>query len=233
VIYLARKTFNISGDKILISGADHHYLFNVKRVEKAEKVVFYTPYTEYHTSPILINKRNSEFKIEKKIYCDVPCPLIYLVLPMADFSAIEMSLKNAVETGVNEIILWRSERSNSKKATFERRKERLLTIIDSAVTQSRARHIPSLKIMDYCEIINREGDHFFMHPYSESNVFNGLNKNNDHYIWIGPEGGFTDNEIKKFCDDGVSSFALNLPIMRMETAVSVGIAIFSNTIRLP
>jgi len=225
LIYIVRKTLAVNDSYITVSGQDLHYLFNVKRVDKNDEIHFFSESVLYRAEISEKRKKEAIFKITGSSKIAKPEYIINIVLPFAEMGAVELSIKNGIEAGAHNFILWRSERSNTKKISFERKLPRFETIIESAASQSRRRYHPGLEFKDYSEIANRPGLHLAPHPYSKP-IENDIKKVvetssfDNIYLWIGPEGGFTETETENFKRDHIELFSLNLPILRMETAVT-------------
>jgi 16S rRNA (uracil1498-N3)-methyltransferase len=134
-------------------------------------------------------------------------------------SAFEYALEKAVETGVTRIIPIAAARSNSKDAG---RRERWQKIIIEAAKQSKRYHLPvldeprsfenALEIEARTKIVFAERNGGPLKPaISGSPVL---------YL-VGPEGGWTDEELNLADRQGFSLVGLGPTILKSETAAVV------------
>ncbi len=231
MIYLVRKNLTPDNSLIHIKEKDFHYIFNVRRLEKTESLFIFSEECLYETILENATKKEAFFKIIREKKLNSPEKKLTLVLPFADMTALEASIKNSIEAGVNNIVFVETERSNLKKQVLSARFERLQAIAESAASQSRRRFFPELSLGTTSEIIKKEALHIAFHPYKKSvKITDNLNNFNDIFIWIGPEGGFSEKEILFFEQNGALFTSLKTPILRMETASALAVGFVRNSI---
>ena len=138
-------------------------------------------------------------------------------------SRFEWFLEKATEIGVNEILPLICERTEKNKF----RSERMQNILISAMLQSQQCWMPVLKEpMTFEKLIeeNREGDKFIAHclPQQKQQLYTfqnlKFNIQNNSFILIGPEGDFTEKEIKIALDKNFQAVSLGNTRLRTETA---------------
>lgn len=138
-------------------------------------------------------------------------------------------VEKAVELGVNQIIPIVTERTIKSSIKLPR----LQNIIKAACLQSLKYYFPiihnpihfddaiksdsnSKRVIAYC------GDEII-----KANLFECLNENEDLSIFIGPEGDFTFEEMKKAVSYGIIPVSLGNQRLRSETAAIVSLTIFA------
>lgn len=149
---------------------------------------------------------------------------LYQCLPKGD--KLETVVQKSVELGVYEIQPVLSSRCisrpNDKKTA--KKTERLCKIAKSACEQSgRGRIVDVLPTVSFNEAINHAEKAdlaiMFYEGGGESlkSVFDGLN-GSSIAVLIGPEGGFSDDEVQLAKDKGINTATLGRRILRTETA---------------
>ncbi len=139
---------------------------------------------------------------------------------------LEFAIEKAVELGATRIILVHSDHAEKVRV----KESRIEKIIISAMKQSRQCHLPRWEeracfdevISDYSE--NRKV--LMAHPDSEDDATNKTadvqNRENDRIpqlLLVGPEGGFSGEEVRKASEIGAIRISLGPKRLRAETAV--------------
>ena len=151
---------------------------------------------------------------------------LYQSLPKLD--KLEMIVQKCVEVGVWEIIPVSSE--HSVPATINsQRLERLRKISESAACQSGRGIIPQIHTVTALKnILPDDFDEGFV-AYEKEHEYrlkqDDLPKGGRIGLFIGPEGGFSANEIKLLLGKGVRPFSLGRRILRTETAGIAALAV--------
>lgn len=215
-------------DKILLSADNIHHL-NVLRItedEEFEVVVDGVIYTvkidemskEHCQCGVLSQKEDkSESNIEINLYQG---------LPKAD--KLELIIQKAVELGVNSIIPFESSRTIVKWDAKKESKKlvRYQEIAESAAKQSKRSYIPQVEgLISFKQLIEKTKEGYTILAYenrgkslkevilgNESKIFN---------IIIGPEGGFSEDEVIALEEAGAHVINLGARILRTETAAIV------------
>ena len=154
---------------------------------------------------------------------------LYLFQGLPKGDKMELIIQKAVELGVYEIIPVRTKRVvvklDEKKET--KKIARWQQIAESGAKQSGRGIIPEVKpVMSFKDAIdyakNLEG---VLIPYEKAEGMNktreiikGLKGKKSVGIFIGPEGGFDEQEIEAAMNSGVEPVTLGRRILRTETA---------------
>ncbi len=142
--------------------------------------------------------------------------------PTKSNERFEWFLEKATEIGIDAItpiICQYSERKVIKPARYEK-------IIQSAAKQSIKAYVPALKeTVSFLNFIKKpfDGTKYIAHCYEspKSLLKNAIKPNENVLILIGPEGDFSQNEVKMAVEHGFSEISLGDGRLRTETAAVV------------
>ena len=141
---------------------------------------------------------------------------------------MELIIQKAVEIGITEIVLVETTRSVVKIKGEEKKLERWQKISRSAAMQSRRGIIPAVRYAKFSELKKATAG-FDLNLIAYENEREQTLKRvlqSEHMkptsiaIYIGPEGGFTEEEVEAITDKG-HSVSLGKRILRTETAALV------------
>lgn len=133
---------------------------------------------------------------------------------------LEYALEKAVELGASDIALFRSEHTVKESV----RRDRLESIILSAMKQSLRAYLPSLELYDSLpDLLERwKGKKILAaHPDGENGNHDLKNFGDagELLLLVGPEGGFSETELSDIERYGGAFIALGQYRLRSETAV--------------
>lgn len=212
-----------------------HHLIRVLRARKGTEVTLFNgDGFEYLAELIDDSPKHCQLQIRKKIKVDNESPLkITLLQGVSRSDRMDSCIQKSIELGVHAIIPVHCQRSGAslKGERAEKKRQHWQQIAISACEQSGRCIIPSTNaITSFAEAIQL-GDgvsKLILEPGSNQN-FKSLEKpGNEIYILIGPEGGFTDEEIGQAIGNDYTPISLGPRILRTETAGPACIAIAQN-----
>jgi 16S rRNA (uracil1498-N3)-methyltransferase len=154
---------------------------------------------------------------------------LYLCSAVLKRDKFEFVVEKATELGVAGVFPIQAERSEKKSLN----EKRLNKIAIEASEQSGRGDIPTInKIMglgDAVELLKRQGvDILAFHTEGEHfsvGSFGGKSKKQSLAIFIGPEGGWSPDEIDLFHRNSIPIFCLGSQVLRAETAVITTLAL--------
>ena len=156
---------------------------------------------------------------------------IYLFQGLPKGDKMELIIQKAVELGVYEIIPVATKRAvvklDAKKA--EAKQKRWQSIAESAAKQSKRSYIPQvgpvMSLKEAFSYIEEQKFDLRMIPYElekgmdgTKTVLEALAPGQQVAVFIGPEGGFDEEEIQLALKMGVKPVSLGKRILRTETA---------------
>ena len=220
--------------KVIITGPDVNHIRNVLRMTKGEEVSVVVPGDddEYRCAVDKYNEDSVELELlfVKKSDAELPCEVVlYQALPKAD--KMELVITKAVELGASRIVPVAAKRSVVKldAARSEKKIARWNSISEAAAKQSKRFVIPPVSdIMTFSEAV--EDARSFgakIIPYELSDpasmdrtreIIRGIEPGSSVAVFIGPEGGFTEEEVDMAKDAGFVPVTLGRRILRTETA---------------
>lgn len=228
----------IQGRDILIRGSDVNHIKNVLRMRVGEEISVSNGVDgrEYrcHIAALEEDVIRCELRFIKEEGAELPSR-IYLLqgLPKAD--KMELIIQKAVELGAYQIVPVATRRSvvrlDAKKAAA--RVSRWQAIAEAAAMQSRRGIIPQVRqVMDFRQALDYVKElPVRLIPYELAEdmgrtreLLEGLKPGQDIAVFIGPEGGFEEEEIAWAIEAGVVPITLGKRILRTETA---GMAVLS------
>lgn len=138
-------------------------------------------------------------------------------------AAFEFALEKAVETGVTRVIPVIASRSNMKNAG---RRERWHRIIVEAAKQSKRYYLPVLdEPVSFVTVFDVEAQTKIVFAERNGTALKPAIKGSPVLYLIGPEGGWTDEELHSAQQRGFALVGLGSTILKAETAAVVGTAL--------
>jgi len=221
LIYLVIEEVQIDEDsRIIVSDDEAKYLLRVRRLNPGDEVFFCSNGEEYRTE-LEMDGKEPRFKIMNKKDRKSSSVNIIAAIAVTDINSVEESIRNGVEAGVDEFLFFRAQFSNMSVTQIEKRMKRIRTIIVSASSQSRRGHLPEISISTIDDIAEKQAEHIVLHPYSPENIMDyEVSDKYDKVLWVGPEGGFSEEEFEFFKEKKFKIYSLKTPILRTENAVT-------------
>jgi len=231
-----------NGDFIIKDRNEVNHLAKVFRIQKGEKIYLFDNTGKRYLGEVceiqrffISGKILNEIKLkEKKLYLKMFPALI-------KSERFQLLLEKITEIGVDEIVPYFSERSVVKipSEKIQSKLSKWKKIIFSSSKQCNCQKIPKLSenILKFEDAILSAGSmdlNLIAWEFEDKNqlkdiIFDYISKNQRFplicNLFIGPEGGFTKNEIDFAIGHGFKTFSLGNNILRAETAgiVSCGL----------
>jgi 16S rRNA (uracil1498-N3)-methyltransferase len=151
---------------------------------------------------------------------------IILLQALPEKERMELIIQKSTELGVSTIIPFKSKRSISleERERRQRKAHRWQQIAIKAVQQSRRAKVPRVgeyrSFNEALEICKGDGLKILLWEREGKNLKNILKQNLPHkiYVMVGPEGGFTEEEVELAEEKGFIPVKLGQRILRTETA---------------
>ena len=225
-------TENIEDNRIVITGSDVNHIKNVLRLNKGEKIVicdgqgkdYYCiidNVAKEQVIAVIEDKQKANTELRTKIY-------LFQGLPKKD--KMELIVQKAVELGAYEIVPVKMKRTIVKIDNEMKEKAKLnrwQTIANEASKQSRRGILPNVhEIVSYKEAIDMAKElEYVILPYELAEnmeytrkIIEEASKCSSIGIFIGPEGGFEEEEVSLAKENGIKPITLGNRILRTETA---------------
>lgn len=217
-------------NQIVIEGADVNHIKNVLRMKCGEQTLISVENDNDYLC--IIETLNGDEVIAKVIEevekTELPSN-IYLFQGLPKSDKMELIIQKAVELGVHEVIPVSMKHAvvklDEKKAA--NKVNRWQAIAESAAKQSKRSIVPKVnRVMTFQEALDYAQDfEYNLIPYENAdkmnetkNIIASLKPNTAIGIFIGPEGGFDESEIKRALEYKMKTITLGKRILRTETA---------------
>ena len=228
----------IGEKEVKITGKDVNHIKNVLRMQQGEQICISSGQDEkeYRCEIVSLSEEEIHAKIMwiEEVGMELPNK-IYLFQGLPKSDKMELIIQKAVELGVYEIVPVTTKRAvvklNPKKEENKRR--RWQAIAESAAKQSKRMIIPQIHtIMSFQDAVQYAKDiERKVIPYELAQgmkrtreLFRNIKQGQSVAVFIGPEGGFDEEEIQFAMAHEIVPVTLGKRILRTETA---GMAVLS------
>lgn len=223
---------NVDDKSVIITGSDVNHIKNVLRMKPGEELNVSNGQDgkEYRCGIVALEEERivCELRFIKEDNMELPVKVyLFQGLPKAD--KMELIVQKAVELGVHQIIPVAAKRCvvklDDKKA--QSKIARWQGIAEAAAKQSKRGIIPQVsKVCSFAEAVKlAAGMDVRLIPYELAEgmdktreILGSLQPGQEVAVFIGPEGGFEDAEIKLAMENGIEPITLGKRILRTETA---------------
>ena len=221
----------IGEKEIVITGPDVNHIRNVLRMRAGEELLAADGQgSEYRC--ILRELQDSEIRAEicRKLSGSAELPsriTLFQGLPKSD--KMDLIIQKCVELGVFRIVPVTTKRTvvklDAKKE--ESRRKRWTAVSESAAKQSGRGIIPEISgVRGFKEAVEEAGElDVCLIPYEKAEnmartreILSGISAGASIGVFIGPEGGFEEEEVREAMEAGARPITLGRRILRTETA---------------
>ena len=217
----------VDNKRAVIAENEYHHLVHVHRAVRGEKFILITREGQAYIAEILdIDRRNKmvlarlEDMLENNYISDKTG--VYLAFALFNENRLRFLLEKATEIGIDGFLPFVSERS---KRRFFEVKEGWYKVIEQAVKQSKRRSFPEfLGVTTFKEAVERArntGD-IYLFDIEGREINSVIIGARPSFIFIGPEGGFTEEEKKILKEYAKGIISLGHNVLRTETAAIIG-----------
>ncbi len=213
----------ITGETATLSGPEAHHLLHVMRANPGDEIILFDGSgDEFPARVEALRRSEADLAIlgRETVNRELPCPVILgVALPKGDRQ--RWLVEKAVELGVTQLVPVDTARSvaqpNAKALERLRR-----AVIEASKQCGRNRLMEVVPAQGWPEFLSSTADvpvRLVAHPSPESQPPNLPNPMPGPVaLAIGPEGGFTDEEVAQATRQGWRSTTLGSRILRIETA---------------
>lgn len=221
----------VEEEHIFIEGSDVNHMKNVLRMKVGEKAEIsdgnnlnylceIAAYEEERAVLAILERREADTELASKLY-------LFQGLPKND--KMEFIVQKAVELGAYEVVPVATKRCvvklDAKKAA--KKVERWNGIAESAAKQAGRSRIPEVtEVMTFKEALKKAEElDVTLIPYELAEgmeetreIIRSIESGQSVGIFIGPEGGFEQDEVVEAVSSGAKAVTLGRRILRTETA---------------
>jgi 16S rRNA (uracil1498-N3)-methyltransferase len=208
----------------LLEGAEAHHLAHVRRLEAGERITLFNGNGKTYLAVIeSIGKRSVQLRVER-----VEAPQMELgfrleiasALPKGD--RLDYLIEKLTELGVTDFVPLQTARSivHPKEARLDKLRRAVIESSKQCGRNVLMRVQAPVRWAEYCRQATLPQQRFLAHPGGEM-IGKECPSARDAVLAIGPEGGFTDEEVEEAREAGWRVVGLGPRILRIETAAVV------------
>ena len=215
----------VNGDEVEITGENLKHIVGALRMKAGEKLTLCDDGINYSCELILAEKDKAVARVlskEKNLSEPDVSVTIYQCMPKGD--KLELVIQKAVELGVSKIVPVLSSRCVSRPddKRAKKKNERYNKIALSACEQSgRGKKVEVAEMIDFNTAVKQAGNYDLCVLFYEGGgkpIREIVKTQKNICVFIGPEGGFSDNEVEALKQIGAEVATLGKRILRTETA---------------
>jgi 16S rRNA (uracil1498-N3)-methyltransferase len=232
-----RRVFvdRVSDGEAHVEGPAAHHLARVVRLREGEEVELSDGRALFRARVAKAGSRRVEFAIEEEMVASASGPDVTLQIAVFQFSRLEWALEKATELGVTRVVPVVATRSEMHLVkAVPKRLERWKRIAEQAAQQSRRMSAPVIEEAVSFEqaVADRKGTGLVLHP--DGDLLGDILASCEQgpiQLLVGPEGGWTDDEVSAALAAGYQQAGMGSLILRCETAAVAALSIISQARR--
>ncbi|MCB0698665.1 MAG: 16S rRNA (uracil(1498)-N(3))-methyltransferase [Chitinophagales bacterium] len=176
-------------------------------------------------------KKKCVVQIEESEFFEQSKPLLHIAVAFTkNTNRNEWMLEKMTELGVASIIPLQAERSEREKFRFDR----FRNILVAAIIQSQQYYLPELceltpleELVSKYDSVEQKLVAHCMADNERRPILDAIAKQKETLLLIGPEGDFTEDEIKHLTSKGFKAISMGSNRLRTETAAVTACASFN------
>lgn len=225
---------NLSGSHAEIEEAEAHHLLHVLRIKSGEQVQLFDGAGNSATAQITeLTRRSLTAEIvsrQSETRRQQPQIIVAVAPPKGD--RLRWMMEKLTEIGVDQVVLLQTTRTIVTPG--ETKVDKLRANIIAACKQSGRNRLmdvqPLIRLNDFLksDVAKPQSANLYLaHPSDPSSAQPATDRNmspppsNDNVLFVGPEGGFTDNEVELLREHHAQNLSWPATILRIETAAIV------------
>ncbi len=230
--FVETSQIHVSDKRVVITGGDVNHIKNVLRMREGEEISVSNGEDgrEYRCGILSLSEEEilCELRFVKEEGVELPSRIyLFQALPKAD--KMELIIQKAVELGVYGIVPVATGRC-VVKLDEKKQKSKLARwqgIAEAAAKQSRRAIIPRVgEVMSFSRAVETAAEFpVKLIPYELAEgmektrtLIDRVEPGQDVAVFIGPEGGYEEREIREALNRGIEPVTLGRRILRTETA---------------
>ena len=226
----------VSGNRAVLVGEHANHLIRVLRARVGQDFDIAAGDSVRHGRIASITDSRVEFELREEIPVRTTAE-ITLLLAIFKFDRMELAVEKCTELGVSRIIPVIARRTDSHLATASKKRTgRWQRIARQAAEQSRRSTPPDIsEPLKFADAINLPAAQRIVLSESEDrtrllDILKPDAAAGGIVLAIGPEGGWTEDELHSFQQAGWISASLGDTILRAETAAIAAIAVLTSSL---
>jgi 16S rRNA (uracil1498-N3)-methyltransferase len=224
---------SISAGDVIITGAEHHYLANVRRARVGERIEVADSAGWRATAVIgAITAKATTVRCKRPEPVAQPAPHVTALVPLIKGDRMEQCVEKLAEVGCSALVVWNADRAVVRldAGRAAARADKLQDVARAATRQSGrviAMAVSHEAARDRA-IAGACGVRFVLVPDAPQPALAELAALVAHdrvTVASGPEGGFEPHEVAAFTAAGFTPLGLGPRVLRAETAPVIAVAL--------
>jgi 16S rRNA (uracil1498-N3)-methyltransferase len=219
----------VHADRALLLGQNAQHLVRVLRAQIGHEFDVAADGQVRAGKIVSISDNRVEFELGEAVIAGAALDLT-LLISVFKFDRMEWAIEKTTELGVARIVPIIARRTDSHLAkAADKRVERWRRIAKEAAQQSRRQDVPEIadseKLVE--AIKKNSGTRMLLAETEQEKTLKSQLQNVSQPVTLafGPEGGWTEDEIRQFEETGWAMATLGATILRAETAIIAAVAI--------
>lgn len=213
--------------EVTVTGEEFHHSVRVVRVRIGEEVELFDRAGNAARGTVQSLDRDSAVIVTGESLPSRESPLaVHLAMAVIQLEKFELVLQKATELGVRSIIPMMTERVELRPERYANKRERWEKIVFEAVKQSGRAFVPAIEApLAFADVVRRSGEKILFDADAEPSTIETLP---EATLLIGPEGGWTEEELRVARDAGCLFQRLGPRRLRAETAAIAAMAVITS-----
>jgi 16S rRNA (uracil1498-N3)-methyltransferase len=205
---------------VSLQGAEAHHLATVCRLRPGDAVCLFNG--DGHQYPARVEEVGRRSVTLDVVAVESPCRelahRLEIAAPLPRGDRAQFLLEKLTELGVTSFVPLQTARSvvHPRETKLDKLQRHVIEASKQCGRNVLLRVQPLIEWADYCRSTELPAHRLLGHPGGESKPENDSER--DTVAAVGPEGGFTDEEVTMACDAGWQLLNLGPRILRVETA---------------
>ena len=230
----------LSDSRLLIDQSTYSHLFSVCRLKIGDCLTLISDRDRYCVQIDFFDKKKINFTIVDHLLLDLPAISFTLIQSLPKQDKFSQICRMCIEAGVHSIFPVLTSRTDVRlrQSAFGKKRERYQQIIHSAACQSQRNELPYLYDLGSLEALDQLSGFdsalkivFYEESGPEhclkSILSSSLQSISEVVFFIGPEGGFSAEEICLLKEKGFVVASLGSTVLRVEHAAFYALAQFN------
>ncbi|PYR99161.1 MAG: hypothetical protein DMG16_18755 [Acidobacteria bacterium] len=220
-VYCPSPSFQ--NDRIHIAGDEHRHLVVARTVKDELVEIFDGNGNVWRAVVESVTKSETIARVRESRQVAPPSLELILGMSMIRIPAFELALEKAVEVGVTRIAPFTAARSNVGPG---RRHDRWMRMVVEAAKQSKHYYLPKLaEPKAFGEVLSLPASSKIIFAERGGGSLKPALAGSPVLYLIGPEGGWTDEELTAAGKNGFQPVSLGAALLKAETAAIIGAAL--------